>query len=69
MKRLLIVFLLISSTWVYATPFCEGFEEGYKMVKGEHAYVPYCPYEPYTPYGSTPFREGLKEGIKRAKRY
>ena len=48
--------------------FCMGFEEGYKMVKGDYAFVPFCPFEPFTPFGSTPFREGLKAGIKAANK-
>ena len=46
--------------------FRSGFEEGYKSVKGDLVVVPVCPVAPVTPVGSTPFREGLKAGIKAA---
>ena len=47
--------------------FCAGFVEGYKSVKGDMAVVPACPAAPPTPVGSTPFREGLKAGIRAAE--
>ena len=43
-----------------------GFEEGYKSVKGNMVLVPLCPLAPLTPLGSTPFREGVKAGIRAA---
>ena len=46
--------------------FCEGFEEGYKSIKGNNVIVPICPLAPITPIGSTPFREGIKAGIAAA---
>jgi len=46
--------------------FCSGFEEGYRSVKGSRVMVPICPVPPVTPVGSTPFREGIKAGIRRA---
>ena len=46
--------------------FCAGFKEGYKTVKGDLAIVPICPIAPITPIGSTPFREGIKAGIRAA---
>mgnify|MGYP000462237441 CR=1 FL=1 len=46
--------------------FKAGFEEGYKSIKGDMVLVPLCPLAPLTPLGSTPFREGLKAGIKAA---
>lgn len=48
------------------TEFCNGFEFGYKMVKGNMAFVPFCPFEPFIPYNSTPFREGFKIGMMKA---
>lgn len=42
--------------------FCEGFAEGWKTVQG--GIVPICPIAPITPIGSTPFREGIKAGIR-----
>ena len=47
--------------------FCGGFSEGWKSVKGDLALVPLCPLEPLTPLGSTPFREGIKAGMARAR--
>lgn len=46
--------------------FCDGFNEGWKTVKGSLRLVPICPIPPITPIGSTPFREGLKAGIAKA---
>ena len=59
---------LISSSVFAKSEFCQGFEEGYRTVKGNLAIVPICPIEPITPIGSTPFREGIKAGIARARR-
>ncbi|MGX2957646.1 hypothetical protein ACWIYZ_11300 [Ursidibacter arcticus] len=47
--------------------FQKGFEEGYRMLMGKSALLPLIPLQPLTPLGSTPFREGLKLGIKAAK--
>lgn len=47
--------------------FQKGFEEGYRMLMGQSALLPLIPLQPLTPLGSTPFREGLKLGIKLAK--
>ncbi len=44
--------------------FCAGFAEGFKAVKGNMALLPLCPLAPLTPLGSTPYREGLKAGMK-----
>lgn len=46
--------------------FCAGFEEGFKAVKGDMVLVPLCPLAPITPIGSTPYREGLKAGMRAA---
>lgn len=48
--------------------FCAGFEEGYRSVKGSMVMVPMCPMAAMTPLGSTPFREGIKAGIRAAQR-
>ena len=48
------------------SPFCQGFEEGYKSVRGG-VIVPICPIPPPVPIGSTPFREGLKMGIQKGR--
>jgi hypothetical protein len=55
------------STFCANDDFCAGFEEGYKLLKGDMALVPLCPLEPLTPLGSTPFREGIKAGIRAAR--
>lgn len=47
--------------------FQKGFEEGYRMIMGSLAILPILPIQPITPINSTPFREGLKLGIKHAK--
>lgn len=62
--------LLLSAASAFAdqTEFCAGFEEGYKSVKGNMALVPLCPLAPLTPLNSTPFREGIKAGIRMAQR-
>ena len=66
MKKIMALIFLLTSISFADSDFCNGFEEGYKTVKGDNVYVPYCPYEPYTPYNSTPRREGIKAGIKKA---
>ena len=48
------------------TEYCRGFEEGWKPLSG--GITPICPIEPITPIGSTPFREGVKDGMQAAKR-
>ena len=48
--------------------FCRGFEEGYKIIKGDMAFIPFCPFAPFTPFGSTDYREGIKAGINAAQR-
>lgn len=45
-----------------------GFEAGYKSIKGEYSIVPICPIPPITPIGSTPYKEGIKAGIRAAER-
>lgn len=48
--------------------FADGFREGYKSIMGDMVLVPLCPLAPLTPLGSTPYREGIKAGIKAASR-
>ena len=48
--------------------FCEGFQEGYKSIKGDMVIVPICPIAPIAPVGSTDFREGIKAGMRAAQR-
>ena len=47
--------------------FCRGFEEGYKIIKGDMVLIPLCPLPPLTPLGSTDYREGIKAGMKAAQ--
>ncbi|MEK7241109.1 MAG: hypothetical protein AAB224_11040 [Gemmatimonadota bacterium] len=72
-RTLLGLFFLIALTIPFTVHgqsghFCDGFEEGWKTVKGELAVVPVCPVEPVTPVGSTPYREGIKSGIRAGQR-
>ena len=68
-KVALFTFIIFMSSSVFAkSEFCKGFEEGYKTVKGNMVIVPICPVAPVTPVGSTPFREGIKAGMKAARR-
>lgn len=50
-----------------ASEFCDGFEMGYKTVKGNNVMTPMCPMEPMTPMGSTPYQEGIKAGVNAAR--
>ena len=70
MKKLIFITLVLLSTTLFAgqREFCEGFKEGYKTIKGNLVVVPVCPVGPVTPVGSTDYREGLKAGMKRAKK-
>lgn len=72
MFRLLLPLILLLALPIAAhgqrkSEFCRGFEEGWKAIRGELALTPLCPVEPITPIGSTPFREGLKAGMARAR--
>jgi len=66
MKYLLLA-LAIFSMNATASEFCDGFEMGYKTVKGNNVMVPMCPMQPMTPMGSSPYQEGIKAGIKSAR--
>ena len=70
MKYMFLFTSLMASTTGFAaeSQFCLGFEEGYKTIKGDMIIVPMCPMEPIIPIGSTPFREGIKAGLKAASR-
>lgn len=69
MKRALITILLLAISFgsAYASEFCDGFNEGYKTIKGNMVIVPICPLAPITPIESTAFREGIKAGISAAQ--
>lgn len=58
--------LFLSTVAMADSDFCNGFEMGYKTVKGNMTLVPLCPLEPLTPLGSTPFQEGIKAGMNAA---
>jgi hypothetical protein len=60
------VIFLTTISGALASDFCDGFETGYKTVKGNNVFVPFCPFEPFTPHNSTPYQEGIKAGIKAA---
>lgn len=47
--------------------FCAGFAAGWQAVKRRFGIVPICPIAPVTPIGSTPWREGLKAGMAKAR--
>jgi len=64
----LVVALVAMSAFADQDDFCAGFEEGYKSIKGEMVVVPVCPVAPVTPIGSTDFREGIKAGMRAARR-
>ncbi|SHK47810.1 hypothetical protein [Fibrobacter sp. UWB12] len=68
MSVIVMVFCLITLSYANdRDEFCAGFEEGYKAIKGNMVIVPICPIPPITPIGSTPYREGLKAGMKAAR--
>lgn len=68
MKKLILIVSLLLSQVCFAgqKEFCDGFEEGYKSIKGSMVIVPICPIAPITPIGGTDFREGIKAGIRAA---
>ena len=51
---------------VFDKDFKAGFEQGYRLIAGNTAFLPFTPFPPFTPFGSTPFREGIKAGVKAA---
>ena len=68
MSVIALIFCLITLSYAdERDEFCAGFAEGYKTVKGSMVIVPICPIMPIIPIGSTPFREGLKAGMKAAQ--
>jgi hypothetical protein len=72
MKYLLLALtcLLTVQTGFYAgdAEFKKGFEEGYRIGKGDFAIVPIPPIKPITPIGSTDHREGIKAGMLAGKK-
>lgn len=47
--------------------FCDGFNDGWKAMKGNFALAPRCPRAPLASPGSTPYRRGLKAGMEKAR--
>ncbi len=69
MRKTLLIFLLLTAAAASAaSPFCDGFAQGFKSIKGNMAMVPMCPLEPLTPLGKTPFQMGILAGIRAAQR-
>ncbi len=68
---ILLLAIFISQTYIASadsqSDFCAGFKEGYRMVRGDLVQVPQCPQGTQAPQGSTPYREGVKAGMKAAK--
>lgn len=58
--------LSLASPSFAGSEFCDGFEMGYKTVKGNMVIVPICPIGPITPIGSTDYQEGIKAGMAKA---
>ena len=70
MKKILIavITLFCLSSIAHAGDFCKGYKAGYAAQKGRSAPTPPCPASPPTPAGSTQYDEGLKAGIKDARK-
>jgi hypothetical protein len=47
--------------------YCKGFAEGFRSVRSIAVPLPACAPMPAVPDGSTPFREGLKDGIRAGR--
>ena len=45
-----------------------GYSEGFKAIQGDTILVPLTPLEPLTPLGSTPYREGILDGVEAGRR-
>ena len=66
--------LLVLPVHAKQEEFCAGFSKGHRSAKGDKgdrgdkAPVPACPVAPTTPIGSTPYREGIKAGLRAARK-
>jgi len=49
-----------------AGSFSQGFEAGYRAIKGTNVHLPHVPHEPFTKHNSTPYLMGIRKGIERA---
>jgi hypothetical protein len=48
--------------------YCEGFQQGYQSITGEHVSMPTCPAAPAGLPGATPFEQGRADGAALALR-
>lgn len=62
----LLVFLF-SMAFGQQSEFCEGFEKGYKSVKGTVVVVPVCPVAPVPGPDSDYYLEGVKKGAEEGE--
>lgn len=63
---LLSILIASISAEAMASDFCEGFESGFKSVKGEFAFPPLCPLKPLTTTGKTDYQLGKQIGARTA---
>jgi len=68
MKMILIAVLVMFAQVSLASDWCDGFKEGYKLVKGNNIYVPPCPAQQAAKAGITQRQQGMKAGMRAAKR-
>jgi hypothetical protein len=45
----------------------QGFEQGFRAIRGQSVHLPHIPHQPHTRHGRTPFQMGIMRGIERAK--
>lgn len=64
----LVSFLVVAAQAVDQDEYCAGFAEGFYTVRPPAVPVPQCRNLAAVPHGSTPFREGLKDGIKEGRK-
>ena len=65
-KILMMLFITLFSMNALASDYCNGFRQGYKSVK-PYAVVPVCPIQPIARYGTSPFVEGVRAGVRAAQ--
>lgn len=54
------------SNIIHAASFAEGFEVGYRSIRGTSVSLPSIPSQPSTRSNSTAFLMGVRKGIERA---
>ncbi len=69
MKITLVAVLVMFAQVSLASDFCDGFKEGYRLIKGNNFTVPVCPVEPARVTNATMRQQGMKAGMRAAKRY